>query len=199
MSLFRFSKRQYLEDFLKGELSFAIASSYDDVKLTIAQRDDERARVFNPDLKKHVFVINGSPTKALREVKIKHTARDADGDKLDYYLMSFTSVYDEKFFVEFKGSDSCVEIVNEIEFSKRLGKVLKAMAWNGWVGAVKYFDPQKLSAISSNLDILFSKSNQYAWQQEFRVVAFPASKEDFKDMRKSIDIGDLSDIARFVK
>ena len=59
MSLYRFSEKRYLDNFLKGELSFAIASSYDDVKLTAAQRDDEQARTFNPDLKKHVFVING--------------------------------------------------------------------------------------------------------------------------------------------
>jgi len=199
MSLYRFSKREYLEDFIKGKLSFALASTYDDVKLAIAQRDDERARTFNPNLKKHVFVINGSPIKALKEVKIKHTARDADGDKLNYYLMSFTSIYDEKFFAEFKGADSCVEIINEVEFGKRLSKALEAIGWNGWVGAIKYFDPQKLCAISSNLDIIFSKSNQYAWEQEFRAVAFPASKEELRDGRKTIEISDLSDIARFVK
>lgn len=199
MSLYRFSERKYLEDFLRGKLSFAIASSYADVKLAVAQRDDERARTFNPDLKKHVFVINGSQIKALKEVKIKHTARDADGDRLNYYLMSFTSIYDEKFFAEFKGADSCVEIFNEGEFGKRLSKTLEAMGWNGWVGAIKYFDSQKLCAISSNQDIIFSKSNQYAWQQEFRAVVFPASKEELRDGRKTIEIGDLSDIARFLK
>jgi hypothetical protein len=198
MSLYRFSERKYLEDFLKGKLSFAIASSYDDVKLTVAQRDDERARTFKPDLKKHIFVINGSPIKALKEVEIKHTARDTDGDKLDYYLMSFTSVYDTKLFAEFR-ADSCIEIINEVEFKTRLDKTLKAMNWEGLLGAVKYFDPQKIGVISSNADILFLKSNQYVRQQEFRAVVFPLSKVDLKDQRKTIEIGDLSDIARFVK
>jgi len=197
MSLYRFSERKYLEDFLKGKLSFAIASSYTDVKLTVAQRDDERARTFNPDLKKHVFVINSSPIKALKEVKIKHTARDIDGDKLNYYLMSFTFVYDTRLFAEFR-ADACVEIINEVEFGARLDRTLKAIDWKGLLGAVKYFDPQRLGAISSNEDILFSKSDQYAWQQEFRAVAFPVSKEDLKDRRKNIDVGELTDIARFV-
>ena len=200
MSLYRFSEKRYLDNFLKGELSFAIASSYDDVKLTVAQRDDEQARTFNPDLKKHVFVINGSASamKGLKEVKITHTARDADGDRLNYYLMSFTSVYDKRLFEEFC-ADTCVEIFNEVEFRNRLDRALKAINWNGLLGAVKYFDSKSLSAISSNEDILFLKADQYAWQKEFRAVAFPASKADLKDSRKNMKVGDLSDIARFVE
>lgn len=198
MSLYRFSKKEYLEDFLKGKLSFALASSYDDVNLTDAQRDDERARTLSPNLKKHVFVVNGLPIKALKEVKIKHAARDADGDKLDYYLMSFSSIYSTKLFEEFR-ADACVEIVDESEFEARLDRALRAMDWKGLLGAVKYFDPQKLGAISSNEDILFSKSNKYDWQQEFRIAVFPFSRDGVKDQRKVLDIGDLSDIAKFVK
>jgi hypothetical protein len=100
--------------------------------------------------------------------------------------------------VEFQ-ADSCVEIINEVEFRTRLGRALKAINCKGLLGAVKYFDPQKLGVISSNEDILFSKSNHFAWQQEFRIVVFPFLNKDLKDKRKIIDIGDLFDIARFVK
>lgn len=197
MSLYRFSERKYLEDFLEGKLSFAKASSYDDVKLTVAQRDDERERTFKPDLKKTAFFINGMPIRALKEVEIKHMARDSDGDKLDYYCMSFTSVYDTRFFTEFC-TDSCIEVIDEGEFETRLDKAVQAIG-GGWFGPVTYFDPKKLGAISNNKEILFSKSNQYSWQQEFRAVVLPSLKEALKDDRKIIDIGDLSDIARFVK
>lgn len=198
MSLYRFSERKYLDDFLKGNLSFAIASSYSDVNLTVAQQDDEQARTLNPDLKRNIFVINGSPIRALKEVKITHTARDAEGDRLNYYLMSFTSTHDERFYKEF-GSDACIEIFNDVEFRNRLDVALKAIDWKWLLREVQYFDPQKLLAITSNEDILFSKPGQYAWQQEFRVVVFPVSKVDLKDHRKNIDVGDLSDIARFVE
>jgi len=175
MSLYRFSKKIYLDDFIQGRLSFAIASSYDDVKLTDAQRDDEQVRAFNPDLRKHLFVIDGVPIKGLKGVEIKYTARDTDGRKLNYYLMSFTSIYDKRLYAEFK-ADSCVEIFNELEFKSRLNKALNSIGWKGLLGAVKYYDPQKLSAISRNEDILFSKSNKYAWQQEFRIAIFPRKR-----------------------
>jgi hypothetical protein len=198
MSLYRFGKREYLEDFLQGKLSFAIASSYDDVKLTVAQRDNERSRKFKPDLKKHLFAINGSPIDALKEVEINLTARDADRKPLDYYLMSFTSVYDTRLFSEFQ-ADACIEVINEVEFSNRLDKSLKIKDWKGLLGAVKYFDPQKLGTISTNEDVLFSKSNQYEWQHEFRASIFPFCREELKDQRIIIDVGDISDIARFMK
>jgi hypothetical protein len=198
MSLYRFSEKRYLDDFIQGRLSFAMASSYEDVKLTDAQRDDEQARTFNPDIKKHAFAINGMPIKALKDVEIKHTARDSAGERLNYYLMSFTIDYDERLYEEFK-ADSCIEIFNEDEFKSRLNKALDTIGWKGLLGAVEYYDPQRLGAISTNEDILFSKADSYAWQKEFRIAIFPFSQEEIKEQRKIVDIGDLSDVAKFIK
>lgn len=197
MSLYRFSKREYLEDFVQGKLSFAPALFYDDVRLSLAQRDNEVTRTLKPDLKKSRFFINNSPINGLREVELKHTARDSEGDIFNYYLMSLSTECDEKFFNEFK-ADSCVEVVNEVEFENRLSEALNVMNWKGLLGAVNYFDSKALRGFTENNDILFSKPNGYGWQKEYRVVIFPLEKE-IMNGRKVVDVGDLSDIVRFVR
>ena len=78
-------------------------------------------------------------------------------------------------------------------------KALDAIGWKGLLGTVEYYDPQRLGAISPNEDILFSKADSYAWQKEFRIAIFPFTQEEIRDQRKTVDIGDLSDIVRFVK
>lgn len=100
MSLFRFGERKWLEEFLKGNLSFGKATSYKDEKLTDAQRDNEQTRTLNPDLNKTHFFIEGYPIKNLKDVEVGYTARDIYNKPLQYYLMSFTQTFDSIMYKE---------------------------------------------------------------------------------------------------
>jgi len=197
MSLFRFSKRKHLEDFVnEGILCFGIATSYLEIKLTEAQRDNEQTRICIPDLKKTKFVINGSI--AFKNVELKHTARDIHNNPLQYYLMSFARIFDARLYEEFE-ADSCIEILDEEKFKQRLGTKLKKLDYKGYLSDVAYYDPKQLQAFLDFKDILFSKEIKYAYQEEFRIVLFPPALDNFKKERIKIKIGALEDICKFVK
>lgn len=198
MSLYRFGERKFLEEYLTlGKLSFGPATYYKDAD-TAAQRDDEQSRKFRPDLKHHKLAIGGELVKGLTDFQVEYTAKDTHGNKLQYYLISFTSTYDKRMFDEFKNADACLEIFNQEEFEYRLGSALDAMNWKGHLGFVEYFDPKKLAAITDSLRILFCKDHSQAYQKEFRVAILPMKYEDLMDGRKEVFIKPMSDIARFI-
>jgi len=199
MSLFRFSKHKHLEDFVnEGILSFGIATSYLNIKLTEAQQDNEQTRTCAPDLKKTKFVINGSAIKGLRTVEIKHTAMDIYNNPLKHYLISFTRIFDTCLYRKFE-SNSCIEIFDENKFKQRLDAELIRLNYKAYLGNVAYYNPRQLQVFPSFKDVLFSKESKYAYQQEFRIVLFLASLDDFKKKRVAIKLGNLTDICKFVE
>lgn len=196
MCIYRFCENKYVDDFINGHLSFGNASNYDDINLTDAQKDDELKRTFNPDIEMINLEINGVRINGINNIQFSRKVN------IEYYLMSFTTIYNKDFYKMFD-ANSCIEVIDINELNKRIENALNALndiGWGGWFGNVKYFNPKIINPYTNIKDILFSKSDSFAYQKEIRIaIYYPTPKGSIGDKRKSLNVGDLSDIVKLIE
>ena len=89
--------------------------------------------------------------------------------------------------------EHAVVITNVTEFLKRVEKAAHRAGYGILWGLVKYYDPQVgTPPIRSDIETIFCKSEEYAYQREFRFAIDTGTTEGGAI---SLDIGDISDIA----
>lgn len=191
MKLYRFSKKEYLEDFVGGKVTFSHWRTFKDKMLTKAQQDNENERTHKPDLKRTAFSINGFPLTGLKDISVKRTSTLPD-----YYLLCFTIQFNEQLYKAFN-ADSCIQLSSLDIFKDRLHVILDKLGWEGRMSEVNYFDRQDPRVqFKNNLDILFKKDLEYQDQQEYRIVVW--DRKTSKPDRITFELDDLRDICSFV-
>lgn len=203
--IYRFSEKQYVEEALyDGKFLIKSAIDYIRSELDSARQDNELIHTETRDSANTTITIlkSGKQIKPIGDIKIQKLFQ------VDSYILCFSYVYDERFYTEFPGTDSCLVIRNTEEFSKRIHTWFSQHFPNfiGIDSRVSYGRKE------NHLGPLFSKSKQFIFQREYRFAWHPLKSNDLIDinaiassdenyLRKiankpiTISIGNLEDIA----
>ena len=182
--LFKFTKSEYVDEILNGEVRFRTASSYNNPNLSIAIRDDELKIEHNlPGLR--------MTTKDGKAIPIKDNRITAKGAG-DYYVSCFSSDFRLQFFPLFD-CDSCILIGNPKKFVDEVLEQHDKTFPKFFVsfGVVDYID--RYRQFKSQRPIEFRKSWDYSYEKEFRFVSYSEKVyENLEPIRKvKIDTTEL--------
>lgn len=203
--LYRFSERQYIEEAL-SEGKFFIRSAIDYIKseLDSARQDNELVHTETRNSKNFTITIlkNGKQVKPIGDIRVQKMF------PVDSYILCFSYAYDERFYSEFPGTDSCLVIKDTEEFSKRIHAWFTENFPNfiGINARVSYGRKENY------LGPLFSKDKRYIFQREYRFSWHPLKPKNLIDLNAiassdekylrniankpiTIFIGNLEDIA----
>lgn len=189
--LFRFCELQYNLDFVvNGNIRFSAASNYN--------TDDNKAR--NDNEMEKSFVYSGYGTKLItmdgKEIPCIGTATTTfPANK--YYLSCFSLQYNPLFYKEMPNYDSCVIIHNYPEFCRRIQTSFMEkfqVSKNDFIfSPVGYYDKySKVDGLKKKLVPYLDKDLSYAWEEEFRFIAFP---KNYSESYFYLNIGSIIDIA----
>jgi hypothetical protein len=178
--LLKFGKSEFMTPlYEKGLLQVSPASTYLDDKFNRAIRDDERKFV-QESLGATVQFPPGRGYSIPREqwlsVPVVGTLKQITAYESECYMACFSMRYEYRLFDEF-GYDACLVIRTPLRFldmiKARSATVLPE--WQFSAGRVFYRDP---FYPSPSQDVLFSKHFRFAYEQEFRLVWEPPSKQE---------------------
>jgi hypothetical protein len=204
-TIFRYSKKELLDSFLlHGRIVLRPASYYKDSALSDAQQDDELARTSSLDTQLYQLAVGDSVDSSaqvldgLFNITLRHQIRAKDGRSYDYYIFCTSLVHRTDLYPDFH-ADACVKIGDPEEFIRRLDTTCQREfgAYHLSCAAVIYFDADKPLSVKTNLELAFRKSRQkYSRQEEYRFAICLDPKIELSQQR-SIDLGDLRDIAQY--
>jgi len=209
-----FSKAEYAEAFLDGNIYFNRLSYFKDI-----EDEDSPARGDRyegtmewrqpADVKKLTTTINGrdfelgpiaAPLRAqwvgLNDVHVFCLYAAQAGNLVDVELEG-TNLVGAKLHVppELARFGEHVVLIENEPFIHRLATVINATSWGRTNGLVEYYDPGAFSGEFTADEAVLKKRNEFAYQNEYRV-AFHDGTSGTKGM--TLPIGSLRDIARRV-
>lgn len=174
-----------------GEISMAASVEFLKSTLTDAQKDNEQARKFSPNVKR--LFVGDSEIANLRTFNVRL------GIRAPYYLKSFAMEFDDEHFDRFPGG-MCIRYKNVDELLSRFGATLEQQlpGWAARTAAVQYVDFRTLPIGATQLDLMFLKdSSQYRGQSEYRIALIPPENHDLQK-RQAVHLGPLDDIAEIL-
>lgn len=207
--LYKYGKRKYLEPLLKeGIVSFAIATKYQDTRLTVGQQDDETTRSYSLDPEKY-SVVSGDPMIPLKNifnVNLSYNLKGRDGNPARFYIWCAAKEYSQEAAVDFP-ADCCLKINNFKEFAQRLEAAVRRIhptSPDGVPGCdfygrdVIYHDSNELPPTSQQIGLVFLKDRKkYQHQKEFRIF-FAIDPLKSREERIEFTIESIEDIAEIV-
>ena len=189
--LFRFCELQYNLDFVvNGNIRFSAAANYN--------TDDNKAR--NDNEMEKSFIYSGTGSKIItmdgKEFPCIGTATTTF-PAYNYYLSCFSLQYNPLFYKEMPNYDSCVIIHNYPEFCRRVQiafmKKFQDSKNELIFSPVGYYDKySKVDGWKKKLVPYLDKDLSYAWEEEFRFIAFP---KNYSKPHFYLNVGSLKDIA----
>jgi len=186
-SIYRFSKRRWLEESLKhGRFRLTPASSYLCLEGDLARYDNELEKTLSYP-KESSTVTNLSTGQ---NIELKSDITQTTSIETDYYVVCFSTVNHHYLFDDFVGSDAYLEVVDFIQFEEMFRKAVEEHLpdWIVWGGAITY-------GSSSPLGGFFQKDRRFLLQQEWRCVIIPPVAHS-KLATRMLDIGSLCDVAK---
>lgn len=207
--LYKYGERKYLEPLLKeGIVSLAIATKYQDAKLTVGQQDNETKRSYALDPEKHSIVV-GEPVVPLKNVfniNLSYNLKGRDGNPAKFYIWCASKEYSPEAAGDFP-ADCCLKIRNFKEFAKRLEAEVRRnhpTPPDGVPGCdfygrdVIYHDSKELPPTTQQIGLVFLKDREkYEHQKEFRIF-FAIDPLKSTEERINFRIGSIEDIAEIV-
>lgn len=192
--LFRFCELEYNLDFLvNGNIRFSAAGKYkDDENEARCDNEMEKSFIYS-GLGSKIITMDGKEIPCLGEGKTSFPA-------YDYYMACFSIQYNPVFYKEMSNYDSCVVIHDVPEFCRRIQGAFKNQyslsEINILASNVGYYDKfSKIDGLKKKLVPYFEKDISYAWEEEFRFIAFP---DNFSEPYLYLSIGSLKDIAEIL-
>ena len=177
--LFKFTKLDFVDDLRHGRIRFTLASSYKRSGYNVAIRDDE-LNIQHQLLNLRVTFADGS------EAPIRNGVfdRNACGD---YYVSCFSVAVDLKLFHLFD-ADACFIIRNGDRFVQEVRRAYREQYEGSRIlfGSVDYVDPYR--ELKTNKPIQFLKTDDFAYEKEFRFVAFDENPQKEEVRPLSIDM-----------
>jgi hypothetical protein len=161
--LFKFTKKEYLDSLIRGEIRLKLASLYNDDGFNIAIRDDELTIV-------HQLLNSRIITKDGVEIPIKDDIIRSSTSG-DYYVGCFSINIDPKLFLMFE-ADACLIIKNGDIFSQEVINRYQDNYKDSTIlfGPVEYIDPYRRLKLKKIIE--FVKIIDFKYENEFRFVAF---------------------------
>ncbi|MFY9845533.1 MAG: hypothetical protein ACLP0H_10020 [Terriglobales bacterium] len=194
----KLGKARYLQPaFEQGRWRISPASSYADPSLNAAQRDKElEMNVYLPKSKMKFW--DGKTGKFKGDGESLGNIKVTSQLKTDYYVSCLTGQLDLRLFDDFD-ADSCIVVTDYREFAKRMFAAAKRPLpswWHGIFRSVEYIDPFRPP--KGDLDLFCSKDFRFWYQKEVRFAWIP-DREAKNLNHLQLEVGDISDIARFAK
>jgi len=197
-SLFRYTQALFAKQMIDdGIVSLASADLYRQAELLEAQRDNERARNYTPDTARlRVVPIKndkpGEPLKGISDFRMTF-------EMPNYHILCLAEGVTPQMATAFP-NQLCVEIHNPVEFFDRLDKAIARQIpeYRFYTGPVNYVSQHVFPPRLNNLELIYTKFDQFSYQMEYRIVLFtdlttpPAPRYLFK-------LGCLSDICRIIE
>lgn len=161
--LFRFGKREHMQELVEGRVRFTPAKAYEGDELNEARKDEEKAKhAFSPGQYVTVTQHDGSTIPIIGNLK-----RTVHGG--DYHMACFSREWDGGFFDAFD-ADACVVVKDPDQFVRRIEAAGQAV-FPGWYFmhcGVEYYDPHELPP-KQVFSPPISKDFSFAYQREYRV------------------------------
>lgn len=180
--LFKFTKLEFVDDLRHGRIRFTLASSYKRSGYNVAIRDDE-LNIQQQLLNLKVTLADGSEAPVRNGV----FDRNACGD---YYVSCFSVAIDLKLFHLFD-ADACFIVRDGDRFVQEVQSAYREQYEDSRIlfGSVDYVDPYR--ELKTYKSIQFLKTDDFAYEKEFRFVAFDGNpqKEDVRPL--SIDMSKI--------
>jgi hypothetical protein len=179
ISIVRYSKRQWLEEFREGRIRFTTASKFAALE-NVAQRDDELQRSWH--LANRVLTINGVEYPA-SNMRLSQPVLRKDGCSQVYHSLSFSLEESAKLQRAFS-AEGYIVVHDYARFYEIVAEALRSRAKNSqWSsGSVTYYDDRTEPEWKNVSDIVFSKTVLFKYQREVRVAVFnpPVEQEAFE-------------------
>jgi hypothetical protein len=195
--LFRYTLPVYAEQMIQeGAVSLAFADLYRQEELLAAQRDDERSRVYKPEAAKLRLMTVGKdqPPRQLQGISDFRMSYQLPG----YHVLCLSEEATADMKTAFPGQQ-CIEIQNPTEFFERLDKAIAKQipVYRFYTAPVMYIPQQGFPLKLNNLELIYTKFDQFSYQHEYRVVLFTEEKTP-PVPRYTFKLGCLSDICRIL-
>jgi hypothetical protein len=167
--LFRYAEpehaRQWMQD---GVVALGRAESYLRTELLPAQQDNERRRVYRPDMRR-IRIYAGEPgntRRPLQGVSDFSMTYDLPG----YYLLCLSLAQSLEMAAEWPGY-SCIEIHDPTAFFHRLDAAMMKQLPNYVfiADAVSYVEQDSFPKKPAIRELIYTKFEKYRYQQEYRV------------------------------
>ena len=159
-AIYRYSKLSHLKDaydnghFLIFPALEYLKKEYDEARQDneVVHKRDELADSVKITTEKGIITPQGDVTFSTVDLRV------------DAYILCFSYDYDVRLYDEFKGSDACLIINNVKEFADRIHAAFERLMPShfGTDGRMAYGKHE------SPLGVLFSKSERYIFQREYR-------------------------------
>lgn len=202
--------RTYAEDILDGHLYLNSLSYYKEREQDDGKKDPNEGSWL---LQRDIIIectINGHQFKDVKRVKSQDNLRDGDflwcicighAGNLNENELTDDNLNDYRKQIGFPGQRMQEELNSEYtvlffdggELIERIVRACERKGYDCEYGPVRYYDPEVDSVTK---DIIFSKTANFSYQQEFRFVVTGAPVED-DHLR--LDVGDLRDISVMMK
>jgi hypothetical protein len=187
--LFRYSKSEYIDSFIKeGKIRIQAASQFAELEGDKAREDDElNKHALTPGGQIKVTTQDGKPIPVIGN--LKRTVSSPN-----YYVFCTSCDWDPDLKEEFGGA--CAVITNPTAFSARLNRAANEI-FDGWYfhhNPVEYYDPYD-TAFNRRIDSSTFKDFRFAYQREYRFLWMHmegVGAVSYIDL----NLGCLSDIAR---
>lgn len=191
--LFRYAEpghaHQWMQD---GTVALGRAESYLRTELLPAQQDNERQRVFRPDMRR-VTMYAGDPgdtPRPLRNVYDLRMTYQLPG----YYLLCLSLGQSPEMLTEWPRY-ACIQIGDPTAFFHRLDAAMtKQLPHYGFLtGPVTYVAENSFPKHPSLQELIYTKFGRYSYQQEYRVAVLLENDPTPVD-RHLLRLGPLGDI-----
>lgn len=187
--LYRYSEKKWLERSLEvGEFRLRPASDYKSQELDSARHDNELVRInkSSADSVKITNTLTGQEIKPIGEVV--YTSEVGT----NYFILCFSTRWDESLFDDFPDTDSCL-VINDVEEFRNRIYLATELALPEWSS----FDMEVVYGRFSNMGSVFSKPIQFNQQYEWRFAWQPILPVAHLDPI-TISIGSIADIAEII-
>lgn len=191
LPIYKFTQLAFAEDFIRGHIRVAPASSYNDPSLELAVRDNElEVTAVTDKSTTKVYKVDQNTLEVEREIPTIVDITFALESVVDYYVLCFTGIFTKRLYSDFK-ANACVVISDYERFVKRVFNEFEGYAgkWSGQADFVTYYDPRQLQTMPNS--VFFQKEIRYGYQNEYRIVIRPP-KNFTKFEPFFVEIGDIS-------
>jgi hypothetical protein len=195
--LYRFAEPLHSEQWMEqGVVPLGNADGYLKVELLDAQKDDERKRVYQPDMKRITMYAMGKGEAAHPLLDVSNLAMTYQLP--GYYLLCLAAGRTPEMESRFAGY-RCIEIRDTVTFFNRLdaAMALQLPDYGFSTGNVTYVSKSSFPKRPTFLDLIYTKFDHNSYQMEYRIALF--LENDVAPVeRHLLKLGPLSDICSMV-
>jgi len=196
INLVKLGKSNHLKEIQQGKIRFTRLNSYKKIEnKNIGDIDEGLSSIHYTDkdteyFYSHPLLNNGEPIRVTNSIL---SFKDYPDNNYFVFCMAYFSItdivnktiFDKSVYAEEKWTD-VLYFFNPKDILERIAKKIQNET-SPWIGAVQYYD---YNINQYNLNV-FSKSNEYKHQKEYRIAFIPKDENELQKQHIIIDIGNI--------